>query len=140
MGDITSSSSSDEAMFPSDKAMITPESTKAQHIIGAEPSSPLSTQKSQPLNVMVSPEDAEFRRTENGSNADDRFIPGAGWKTKKASDEYQRSWAMLEDKQFSLSRSASVDRISGSTKARFFAEEFGDPFDDRPVSRQQGRS
>ena len=105
MGDMTSSSSSSEdAMFPSDKAAVPSESARAFQPLGAEPSSPPDTQKSQPLDPSDLVEDGNSQTIGTGSSESDTFIPGEGWKTKKANDEYQRAWAMLEDKSFSLSK------------------------------------
>ena len=118
MGDVTSSSSSSEdAMFPSDKAKAPSESSRAFQPLGAEPSSPPDTHKSQPLDPSGPVEDGGFQRAGTGSSESDTFIPGEGWKTKKANDEYQRAWAMLEDKNFSLSTDHdSIDRTQNRAK------------------------
>jgi hypothetical protein len=47
-----------------------------------------------------------------------QYVPGLGWKTKKANEEYQRTAETLVDQDFSL-------------------REFGDLFDDRAVVQQQ---
>jgi hypothetical protein len=47
-----------------------------------------------------------------------QYVPGLGWKTKKANEDYQRALETLVDRDFSL-------------------REFGDLFDDRAVVQQQ---
>lgn len=53
----------------------------------------------------------------NGQQSGTGYVPGIGWKTKKANEEYQRAAETLVDRDFSL-------------------REFGDLFDDRAVAQQ----
>lgn len=53
---------------------------------------------------------------QNGN--DKQYVPGSGWKSRKAQEEYQRAAETLVDRDFSL-------------------REFGDLFDDRAVVQQQ---
>lgn len=53
-----------------------------------------------------------------GPSNDKPYVPGLGWKTKKAIEDYQRAAETLVDRDFSL-------------------REFGDLFDDRAVEQEQ---
>ncbi|KAL9632766.1 MAG: hypothetical protein Q9164_005114 [Protoblastenia rupestris] len=67
-----------------------------------------------------------------GQGGKGKFIPGASWNSKKARDEWQRAWAGLEDKWFSLSE-------GGLETDMIMIEEFGDPFDET-LEENQGQS
>jgi hypothetical protein len=56
--------------------------------------------------------------TNGQQNGRQQYMPGAGWKNKKANEDYQRAAETLVDRDFSL-------------------REFGDLFDDRAVVQQQ---
>lgn len=43
-----------------------------------------------------------------GLNLEAQAKPGAGWKTKRAQEEYQRAWEGIQDKDFDLSEFGDV--------------------------------
>ena len=51
-------------------------------------------------------EDETLKKTGFGGFGEDVFVPGSSWNNRKARDEWQRAWNVLEDKHFSLSEYA----------------------------------
>ena len=67
------------------------------------------------VNVNATDGAGEMGGLQNGNGKP--YVPGMGWKTRKAQEEYQRAAETLVDRDFSL-------------------REFGDLFDDRAVVQQ----
>ncbi|KAL9130990.1 MAG: hypothetical protein Q9217_000979 [Psora testacea] len=114
MGNASSPSTDNEdAMFPAASTDPTTERPADPNIL----SSPLASQEQQNGggDAMETAEGddsgATYARVDHLENAQGQYMPGASWNNQKARDEWQRAWAMLEDKGFSL-------------------KEYGDPFDE----------
>ena len=98
------------AVFPAANAEMDLNVSKSAEVMGrgSLSSPPDSQQQSVPdLEPGDLMEDTANEPTGFGKSLDDRFVPGASWNNKKAKDEWQRSWAALEDKNFTLRKSAS---------------------------------
>lgn len=122
----------DHDLFPSSDRPSTPKNNHLNATAPGELSPPQSQSTSQQAGVVTNDtvemsgmvEEAYFAsHNMNGMDGTGetneqlnggRYIPGMGWKTKKANDEYQRAAETLVDRDFSL-------------------REFGDLFDDRAV-------
>lgn len=104
MGDLTSSSS-DDAMFPS--ANNTDADLTASKNLHALSSPPSSQQKhsTQVDDAMERMDDMDAEKAGLEKGAEDRFVPGATWNNKKAKDEWSRAWIIVEDRDFSLRKS-----------------------------------
>ncbi|ERF71682.1 hypothetical protein EPUS_08995 [Endocarpon pusillum Z07020] len=71
------------------------------------------------VNVSVNGTDGAGEMMGGQQNGNDKqYVPGSGWKNRKAQEDYQRAAETLVDRDFSL-------------------REFGDLFDDRAVVQQQ---
>ena len=71
------------------------------------------------VNVRVNGTDGAGEMIGGQQNGNDKqYVPGSGWKNRKAQEDYQRAAETLVDRDFSL-------------------REFGDLFDDRAVVQQQ---
>ena len=130
MGDLTSSSS-DDAMFPSANNTDTDmAASKTQQTL----SSPPSSQQQQTTHIdeaVEHMEDTDGSKGGFGKSAEDRFVPGASWNNKKAKDEYSRAWTIVEDRDFSL-RKSRMSYVWEKIMLMMLRESgpFGDPFDE----------
>ena len=99
MGDASSSSSnSEDALFPSSNLDDDPMAAKVAQTLSSPPSSQQQ--------LVQHDNDVEIVEADNGrfgTNIEDTYVPGASWNNKKASEDWHRAWAMVEDKTFSLS-------------------------------------
>ena len=112
MGDVTSpSTDSEDAMFPAANTEIGSGNQPLPSNTGVTLSSPPPSQ-----NVSSSMDGAaeamelnagETTKTPASCKRNSaKYYPGETWNNKKARDEWQRAWSMLEDKSFSLSNLA----------------------------------
>ena len=111
MGDVTSpSSNSEDTMFPAANVDVNSAFPNDTQSLEGSLSSPPSSQRQGQQNdsVMDHAEEFETGKTDFGRSVEDRFAPGASWKNKKANDEWNRAWASVEDKSFSLSKLVST--------------------------------
>ena len=104
------STDSDNAMFPSANEELIPGHSQASQTFAGDFSSPPASQGQAQQNA--NSEEATEPAGEDGAsktdgytrNEEDVFVAGSSWNNKKARDEWQRAWTMLEDKNFSLSQ------------------------------------
>ena len=126
----------DQDLFPSSDRPSTPKNNHLNATAPGELSPPQSLSTSQRLVDSVADDlietggmagkgAADYHKTNGMDGAgemegqrNEKHVPGAGWKSKKANEEYQRAVETLTDRDFSL-------------------REFGDLFDDRAVVPQQ---
>lgn len=124
----------DQDLFPSSDQPSTPKNNHLNATVPGELSPPQSQSTSQ--RVGISADDTvdmggmgyngtdAYSNTNGIDGAGDgqqngkQYVPGSGWKTRKAHEEYQRAAETLVDRDFSL-------------------REFGDLFDDRAIVQQQ---
>jgi hypothetical protein len=126
----------DQDLFPSSEHPSTPKNNHLNATAPGELSPPQSQSTSQPVatgtehtigsggigdegidaysNVNGIDGAGEMEEQQNGKT----YVPGAGWKTRKAQEDYQRAEQILVDRDFNL-------------------REFGDLFDDRAVVQKQ---
>lgn len=126
----------DQDLFPSSDRPSTPKNNHLNANVPGELSPPQSQSTSQRLVDNAAEElieagdaagngDTDYHKTngvdgarEMESQRNEKHVPGAGWRSKKANEEYQRAAEALTDRDFSL-------------------REFGDLFDDKAFRLQQ---
>lgn len=115
--------------------------TPTHNAHGAAPTSELSPPGSQPQQIPdISTTADQKPRTEGEASLLGKGPepPVAAWKTKRAQDEYQRALEQVVDKDFNLSMLLTplFSCPSGSRLTCLFADEFGDPFDERDLEEK----
>ena len=103
------SSDSENAMFPSANEELELGQPHTSQTFGGDMSSPPASQgQGQQYTgvegaMELGEEDKASKQETFAKNDQDVYVPGSSWNNKKARDEWQRAWNMLEDKSFSLS-------------------------------------
>ena len=105
------STDSENAMFPSANIDLESENPQGLQTSIGDLSSPPASQGPARHDeafeeAMELGEDETLKKTGFGGFGEDVFVPGSSWNNRKARDEWQRAWNVLEDKHFSLSEYA----------------------------------
>ncbi|KAG8533312.1 uncharacterized protein KY384_002095 [Bacidia gigantensis] len=113
MGELNSpSTDSEEAMFPAANTSVESSASfippNINDILFSPPPSQNQTNQGNEVDGAVQMEDlGTTKKSDFGKEPQDTFVLGASWNNKKARDEWQRAWNLLEDRQFNLRRGMS---------------------------------